>query len=249
MQTSSTTRRLSLETRLAVLAVANAIALLAFAALLERLVGLSRMLGPTAASGFLLVTVIAATRVAAFHPFDRLGPANWVTMLRTTLVALVSALVLEVPAPSVATTAVVVASVAASLDGWDGWLARRTHMASAFGARFDMEIDALLILILGVFAWRYDKAGAWILLSGALRYIFVAAGWGLGWLRQALPPSTRRKAVCVIQIVGLIVAIAPLVGRPLSAAVGAITLALLGWSFAVDVLWLWRVQGLERPTG
>ena len=41
-----------------------------------------------------------------------------------------------------------------ALDGVDGWLARRSGIASAFGARFDMEIDALLILVLAVLAWR-----------------------------------------------------------------------------------------------
>ena len=62
------------------------------------------------------------------------------------------------------------------LDGVDGWLARRHRIASAFGARFDMEIDALLILALSVLAWRHEKAGAWVVASGLLRYAFVAAG-------------------------------------------------------------------------
>ena len=64
-------------------------------------------------------------------------------------------------------------------------------MESRFGARFDMETDAWLILALGVLVWRYDKAGAWVLLSGALRYLFIAAGWGLAWMRGTLPPPSR----------------------------------------------------------
>ena len=39
------------------------------------------------------------------------------------------------------------ASVALILDGVDGKVARRTRNASAFGARFDMEVDAFLILV------------------------------------------------------------------------------------------------------
>ena len=39
-------------------------------------------------------------------------------------------------------------------------------MASAFGARFDMETDALLLLVLAALAWQFDKAGAWVLASG-----------------------------------------------------------------------------------
>jgi len=233
---------LSVRARLIGLTLGCALALLAVSAGLQTRAGFSVALGTDAAAAFLLTMSIAVVRVARFHPFRRLGPANVVTTTRTALVALVAALLLQEPASQVATTAVIVASIAASLDGWDGWLARRTQLASAFGARFDMEIDALLILILGVFAWRYDKAGAWILLSGALRYAFVVGGWLVDWFRRGLPPSTRRKVVCVIQIVGLIVAIAPIIRQPFSAAIGGVTLALLLWSFAVDVIWLWRAR-------
>jgi multidrug efflux pump subunit AcrA (membrane-fusion protein) len=43
------------------------------------------------------------------------------------------------------------------LDGVDGWLARRHEIASRFGARFDMEVDALLILALSVLAGCGEK--------------------------------------------------------------------------------------------
>ena len=55
--------------------------------------------------------------------------------------------------------------VAAVSDVLDGWLARRHGTAADFGARFDMETDALLILLLSVLCLRYDKAGAWILIG------------------------------------------------------------------------------------
>ena len=40
------------------------------------------------------------------------------------------------------------------LDAVDGWLARRTRTATELGARFDMEVDAFLILALSVFVSR-----------------------------------------------------------------------------------------------
>src|SRR5437867_3690361 len=80
-------------------------------------------------------------------------------------------------ADAYATAAATAGAIVTLLDGVDGWLARRTHMASTFGERFDMETDALLILVLSVLAWQYDKAGAWLVLAGLLRYLFVAAGW------------------------------------------------------------------------
>ena len=47
-------------------------------------------------------------------------------------------------------TLVLLSSVALALDGVDGWVARRTRTVSALGARFDMEVDAFLVLMLSV---------------------------------------------------------------------------------------------------
>lgn len=141
---------------------------------------------------------------------------------------------------------VIVATIAALLDIADGWVARRAGTETPFGARFDMEVDALLIMALSVLAWRWDKAGAWVLGSGLLRYAFVAAGWALPWLRAPLPPSLRRKTICVVQIVALIVVMGPIVRPPLSTLITAAGLLTLGYSFLVDTLWLWRAR---RQTG
>jgi phosphatidylglycerophosphate synthase len=126
------------------------------------------------------------------------------------------------------------------LDGVDGWFARKTRMSSAFGARFDMEIDALLILVLSILAWRHNKAPAWVVLSGALRYAFVVAGWLVHRMRQPLPVSRRRQTVCVVQVVCLIAVILPRIQPPVSTGIAAIALLTLVYSFAVDTWWLWR---------
>jgi phosphatidylglycerophosphate synthase len=156
------------------------------------------------------------------------------------LVALVAGLIGEQPLPLLAGVAVGAALAGTALDGVDGWLARRTNMASDFGARFDMEIDALLILALSILALHHEKAGIWVLASGLLRYSFVAAGWLLPWLRRPLSYSRRRQTICVVQIVGLIVTIAPFVPMPWSALAAGTALAMLCGSFLADVVWLWR---------
>ena len=58
----------------------------------------------------------------------------------------------------------VAASVAVTAARRRRRLARAPHRRSRarFGARFDMEIDALLILALSILAWRHGKAGAWV---------------------------------------------------------------------------------------
>ena len=161
-------------------------------------------------------------------------------MVRAVLAAIVAGLIGEPSLPSAGWIGAGAAVVATVLDGVDGWLARRTGMASAFGARFDMETDALVIQVLAILAVQYGKAGPWVLISGLLRYLFVAAGWVLPWMREPLLPSVRRKAICVVQTVGLILTILPPIVPPASEWLAAVSLAALVYSFLVDTLWLWR---------
>jgi phosphatidylglycerophosphate synthase len=172
------------------------------------------------------------------HPFGSFGPANQVTLVRGALVTLLAGLIGEPAGTALAPLVTAVATGTAMLDSVDGWLARRTRVASAFGARFDMEIDALLIMVLAVLAWQFGKAGIWVLGSGLLRYAFVAAGAALPALRQPLPPSQRRKILAVAQVVALIVTVAPFVPTSLSVPLAAVALGALLLSFLVDVLWL-----------
>jgi phosphatidylglycerophosphate synthase len=210
----------------------------ALALLLERFVGAPfawRSLA-LAVGGGMVLWGLAAKHAHA----PRFGAANRVTLGRGALVMLVVALVGAVPGAPAAWVAIVLALVGLALDGVDGKLARSRGEASAFGARFDMETDALLILALACIAWQFDKAGAWVVLSGAMRYGFVAASWAMPWLGRELPPSRRRQTVCVVQIVTLILCLVPFVAPPVSGTVALAGLLLLSASFAVDVAWLAR---------
>ena len=172
-----------------------------------------------------------------------LGRANRITLARVALALPIAGVAVL---PGLAGTGVLWAVVALSLivlalDGVDGWVARTTGTATRFGARFDMETDAALLLALSVVAWRAGPAGAWVLGIGLLRYAFVAAGLFEPRLRGDLPhEQVRRKTVCVIQTSALLVAVAPL-GRPALQVVIALgALVLLLWSFAKDTRWLLR---------
>jgi len=178
--------------------------------------------------------------VAAHHPFDTYGAANHVTTFRAALIALIVGLVFEPATREVATTATTMGVVVSALDGVDGWLARRTRMSSAFGARFDVESDSLFVMAMSVLVWRHDKAGVWILAGGLFRYAFVAAGWMLPWMAGGLRPTNRARAVAACHMLGLTIALAPIVASWFSSAGLAATLMLLAWSFAVDVGRLWR---------
>jgi phosphatidylglycerophosphate synthase len=193
------------------------------------------------AAAFFVVLMAAILSVAgAHHPFARFGSANYVTTIRAMLAALVAGLIGDLAPTGVLWAVIGIALLAAALDGLDGWLARRSRMASAFGARFDMEVDAAFILVLAVLVWQHGKAGVWVLLCGLMRYAFVAAGRLLPWLAGPLRPTLRGRTVAVGQLFGLSVALAPAVPPPLSVVAAATTLAALAWSFAIDVMWLAR---------
>jgi phosphatidylglycerophosphate synthase len=184
-----------------------------------------------------LATNAALARGLARSAASAMGPADRVTLTRATLVGAVTALTADsfsVPVP--VATLVTITTVALLLDGVDGWVARRTESASALGARFDMEVDAFLILVLSVYVAR--SAGAWVLAIGAARYAFVAASWTLPWMRSTLPPRPWRKVVAAVQGIVLAFAAADLVGLVWSDIAVAGALALLTESFGRDVWWL-----------
>jgi len=132
------------------------------------------------------------------------------------------------------------ALLALVLDGVDGKVARATGSQSEFGARFDMELDALFIMGLCIAVLALGKTGAWVLAVGLIRYVFVAASYLLNWLNDPLPESFRRKTVCVWQIVTLLVAILPPVTNLFASTTLATALILLVWSFYLDVRWLYQ---------
>lgn len=175
------------------------------------------------------------------HPHARFGAANRVTLARLAVVAMLGALLgealLQPPSSrgSAGWLVVAVATLTALLDAVDGPLARRSGLASAFGARFDMETDAAFTLVLSALVLQAGQAGPWVLASGLMRYVFVAAAWRWPWLAGALPPSRRRQTVCVVQITTLIVCLGPIVPPPLAGTLAAASLMLLAASFAIDV--------------
>ncbi|MFE1173875.1 CDP-alcohol phosphatidyltransferase family protein [Streptomyces sp. NPDC058773] len=229
----------------------------------------TRPFGPdiTAGTGVQLLVVEALRRVAGLGTFGWLtggvfavatwvvltlalrrswtpsfGMANRVTLARTILVGGVTALVadsFERPVP--VAVLVTLAAVALALDAVDGQVARRTGTVTPLGARFDMEVDAFLILVLCVYL--VPPLGAWVLCIGLMRYVFVAASWVWPWLSGGLPHSMARKTVAALQGVVLVVAAAGVLPRAAAATAVSGALALLVWSFGRDVGWLWRVRG------
>jgi phosphatidylglycerophosphate synthase len=168
-----------------------------------------------------------------------LGPASTITLARAALAAAVAVLTVisfsgDVPVALLVT----LASLALALDLVDGWLARRTGTETPFGARFDGEVDAFLILALS--AYVAPAVGWWVLAIGIARYAFLAGELLLPWMRTPLPPRRWRKVVAAAQGVVLTVAAAGVLPSGLVQAAVAAALAALAVSMAECVLWLRR---------
>jgi phosphatidylglycerophosphate synthase len=203
-----------------------------------------------AAIGWAMVLSAALAGGLVRHGRDRLGPADWVTLARGALAGGVAALVADSVAAGTSVpgsdTVVLVALAGAALvlDGVDGRVARRTGTSSALGARFDMEVDAFLILVLSVLV--AGSFGAWVLVIGLARYIFVVAGRLLPWLRASSPPRFWCKVVAVVQGVVLTVAAAQVLAPAVATVALLVSLALLVESFGRQVCWLWLHQDVVR---
>ncbi len=120
-------------------------------------------------------------------------------------------------------------------DFFDGWAARR-HGPTPFGARLDEEVDAFFVVALSVVAHRFFDIGPWILLAGALRYLYVPS---LALIPEAPARSNAytwfAKTACAVAVAGLILLTAPFLPAALQVPLAGIVLLTLLVSFS----WAW----------
>jgi phosphatidylglycerophosphate synthase len=222
---------------MATFGVTAALASASTAAIVGDLVPASAVVPVAAVFGVVLWIVV---RFLPDHrPVPRFGAANLVTFLRGAITAWLAGLfVATYSVETVGWWVAGAAGLALLLDGVDGLLARSRREASAFGARFDMETDALLLLVLSGLAIGADRVGVWVLAIGLMRYAFVAAGRFWPVMAAPLPPSFRRKTVAALQGIAMTLIFVPLLTDGQATVVAATALALLTGSFARDASYL-----------
>lgn len=121
-------------------------------------------------------------------------------------------------------------------DFFDGKIAR-SRGASAFGATWDMESDALFTLALSAGARTVAGRASFVLLIGAMRYLYV-----LIWRYDSDPPvhppiyKLFAKTIAATIVVTLIAVLAPMVGRSLGNVALFVVLALQTTSFGWEVV-------------
>jgi phosphatidylglycerophosphate synthase len=119
------------------------------------------------------------------------------------------------------------------LDGADGWLARRRGTITEFGARFDRETDALLVMVLCVLLHQTRGLPPWILVAGAWRYAYGALVAFVPGRGEA-PRSSFGRHVAGVIMLALCSAFA-LGAR--AASVAAVATALISLSFIRGLWW------------
>ncbi|WP_305784696.1 CDP-alcohol phosphatidyltransferase family protein [Symbioplanes lichenis] len=197
---------------------------------------------------FVTATWVLLSRALGRPEFHRWGPADTVTYGRLILTGGVTALLAEslAGAPHHAVL-IALAATSLALDGVDGQVARRTGTTSRFGARFDMESDSVLAVVLSVYL--ASMIGWWAVAIGLFRYAFVVAAWALPWLRGSLPYRMSRKVVAASQGAVLVVASTGLLPTTVAQALVAVSIVSLIWSFGVDVRHLRRTAAPELVPG
>lgn len=168
-------------------------------------------------------------------------PADRVTLTRAVLAsgcAAIATMVLAGAVPARTWWLLALTLPTLFLDAVDGLVARRTGTVTAAGAHLDMQVDAGVLVVLSVAV--APVIGWWVLLIGALRYLFVAASWLRPSLRMLLPRSRFRRAVAGLQGVVLAVAIAPVMPVGVARVALLLALGLLLGSFGSQVFLLER---------
>jgi len=132
----------------------------------------------------------------------------------------------------------VLAAPALLLDAIDGPVARRTGTASLAGGRYDLECDAVFVMIIALGAAQVY--GPWVLVLGMMRYLFVIVAMLVPRLRAPLAYSRFRRVIAAVQGVVLVVAITPLLPSQVNVTVLIATIALLVISFGRDTVGLLR---------
>ncbi len=154
----------------------------------------------------------------AWTPSGAFGLANAVTALRLVFILTLGALAHATPAYWLAP--LVLALFA--LDGVDGLLARRRGASSEFGAQFDMETDALLVMTVSLLLFESGKCGAWVLSAGLWRYAYVLCLFLVPARSGEMPHSRFGRYAFAVLMVGLIAGLAlPGSFGCVSAAIGA----------------------------
>ena len=185
---------------------------------------------------------------------EPLTPADHVTRVRASLVAALAGRLMASNGavgrsgvrPARTVSQALTFTLAIGLDAADGQVARRCGHVTPRGWRFDLEADAAAIAVLSAAMLHRTR---WVVVPGALRYVFGAARQLVPALRGELEPRLSRRVIAGGSMVALVATTWPMVPqRAVRALTGGAALALSA-SFARDCADLLRGFGADGSPG
>jgi phosphatidylglycerophosphate synthase len=189
-----------------------------------------------AVAGAVFLVGLAWTYAGEHAPAGRFGVANVITAVRVALVVALCTSARVGPREALLVVTFVV------LDALDGWAARRPPSTeSEFGARFDMETDALFVLAFGVKLVEVGRVGAWMIVPGLLRYAY-AAGIALAPRLGEAPRSRLARFIAGTMMTSFAISAWPI--EPVFAPFAAVASVLVVFSFGRSLM-----QSLSLASG
>ncbi len=110
--------------------------------------------------------------------YKTFGLANWLSLMRGALVALMAGFLVGLPPiQSLVWAPGILYILANIMDFLDGYAARSLGQSTRLGEALDMSQDGTGVLVGALLAWRFDQAPLWFVLVGLARFLFLFGGW------------------------------------------------------------------------
>jgi phosphatidylglycerophosphate synthase len=139
-----------------------------------------------------------------------------------------------------------IAFLALCLDGVDGYIARRFNEQNSFGEMFDQDADTLLMLTLSISLYLNKDVPMIVLLIPTYRYLFLISMTKYKWMKCDLPESYYRKISCTLSTFLLIICHSQYIKDISLSYLVLISLFVITFSFAKDILWLYKRERYEN---
>jgi phosphatidylglycerophosphate synthase len=130
-----------------------------------------------------------------------IGYANWASLIRLLIIISLFASYQDLNN----TELFVLFLIAICMDGVDGYLARRFGQTSEAGEKFDMEIDAFLVLTLSWIHVDLQHLTWYILIPGGLKYVYEISLFWLPRRCKEILPKIVRSTIAVSFFLSLLI--------------------------------------------
>jgi len=183
-------------------------------------------------SSFIYLFISEQNLLRKFRPFA--GYANLITAIR-----LLGIMVLFSFADNLVNLQITsILIILISLDGLDGFLARRFKQVTDFGGIFDMETDSLFVCLTSILLFERGLIGAWILLIGFFRYFYVVLISFLGLAQFTEKRTKFGPTIAVLLFIAVIIPFALPQNIYMPCLIIASTLVSLSfiWSFCLLIV-------------